>query len=179
MNAHSSANTMMQAGERAELTDLVNRYARNADRLDFDGLARLFTEDAVLAVPVLPESLTPSVEVRGRAAIVDNCRQLESLIATQHAIVGCTFDSTAANEATGEVSCIAHHVEERRGKAVDHVWHLHYRDRYRRLDGSWLIDRRELWLDWIEQQQVSVHRRRHAEQQTTSESAHTRGKEDS
>ncbi|MBF6435277.1 nuclear transport factor 2 family protein [Nocardia cyriacigeorgica] len=146
---------MITAEDRAELSDLVHRYASCADRRELGELAHLFTEDAVLAVPDPPRTMRPTHEARGRAAIIETCRTLERTHATLHAIVGNVFDMAAAPDtATGDVACIAHHLTGKPGNAVDVVWHLRYRDRYRRVDGRWLIARRVLHLGWTERRPV-------------------------
>lgn len=145
--------------ERSDLTDLVHRYALNADRRAFDELSLLFTDAGSLVVPDPPSTLQPEIYAHGRAEIADACRSLGRLHATQHAVVGCVFDAgDTPDDATGVVACIAHHVSGKPDSIVDHVWHLHYRDRYRRVDGRWSIARREVWVDWIEQRTVLARR---------------------
>ncbi|MFE3442661.1 nuclear transport factor 2 family protein [Nocardia sp. NPDC059180] len=146
---------MITHEDRAELSDLVHRYASCADGRELDLLARLFTEDAVLAVPDPPRTMRPTHEARGRDAIIETCRTLGRTHATLHAVVGNVFDiGAASDEATGDIACIAHHLSGKPGNAVDVVWHLRYRDRYRRVDGRWLIARRVLHLGWTERRPV-------------------------
>lgn len=147
----------LEIADRIALSELVDRYAALVDDGDFSGAADLFTEDAVLRQPRPPHSLEPTDEVCGREALVHNFGQLRALRATQHAVVGRLFGADAEDRATGRIACIAHHVS---GDAtlVDHAWHLTYLDRYRRVDGRWLIAERILRLHWIERRPVSAPR---------------------
>lgn len=149
---------MITVADRLELTELADRYAHYADQRRLEQLSALFTEDAVLAVPDPPRHMRPAVEATGREAIANTCAALMNVAATLHAIVGHVFDSGETDdEAEGNIACIAHHVVTRPdGSAVDFAWHLHYRDRYRIVDGRWLISHRTLDLHWIEQRPVAA-----------------------
>ncbi|ONM48530.1 nuclear transport factor 2 family protein [Nocardia donostiensis] len=148
---------MIAHADHTELADLVHRYACYADRRELELLAQLFTVDATLVMPDLPRSMPPTVEARGRDEIIEVCGKLRRTHATLHAVVGLVIDAGATpDEATGDVACIAHHLSGKPGSVVDTVWHLRYRDRYRRVEERWLIARRVLHLEWIEQRPVSA-----------------------
>lgn len=127
---------------RAELSDLVHRYAALVDDRDFASAAGLFTEDGVLVRPDPPDVLDPVEELCGRAAIELGLRALEGVALTVHAIVGEVYDG-----ATGRIVCVAHHLLDGR---TDLVWHLRYRDTYTPEQDRWRIARRELSIDLIE-----------------------------
>ena len=131
---------------RADLSDLVHRYAARVDDRDFSGAASLFTEDGVLVRPDPPDVLDPVHELVGRAAIEQGLRALEPVPLTIHAIVGEVYDGTQ-----GRVVCVAHHLLD---ATTDLVWHLRYRDDYREVEGRWLIARRALSIDLIETRTV-------------------------
>ncbi len=131
---------------RAELSDLVHRYAARVDDRDFDGAAALFTEDGVLIRPDPPNVLDPVHELTGRAAIEQGLRALEHVPLTIHAIVGEVYDGSS-----GRIVCVAHHLLD---ATTDLVWHLRYSDDYREVEGQWLIARRALWIDLIETRSV-------------------------
>lgn len=120
-----------------ELHQLVHRYAARVD--DGLGVGALFTAEGVLVVPDPPEVLEPVVEHVGREAIQ---AATTGLPPTFHAIVGTVFDGHR-----GRIACVAHHVVK---PDLDLVWHLRYEDSYARVDGAWLIARRELSIDLVE-----------------------------
>jgi hypothetical protein len=144
--------------DQVALGDLVARYALYADRRDFDGLKRLFTEDGVLVLPNPPKELGPVLTSTGRDEIAASLSSLNDIPVTFHALVGQVFDTgPRPGTATGHIACVAHHLSEREpGKPGDLVWHLRYTDTYRldettRLaDATWRLARRELQIDWIE-----------------------------
>ncbi|MFF4773666.1 nuclear transport factor 2 family protein [Microtetraspora fusca] len=147
--------------DRADLADLVARYALHVDRRDLDALVGLFTEDAVLALPDPPRDLGPVRSHTGRAEIRDAMARLAAIPVTFHALAGHVFDAGPdPHTATGSVACVAHHLTERSpGEVTDLVWHLRYADSYLRDDhGVWRIRGRALQIDWIETRPVRRHR---------------------
>jgi ketosteroid isomerase-like protein len=150
----------MTAADRAELSDLVARYALLVDRRDLDGVAELFTEDGVLVLPGLPGTLEPTVVVEGRAGIRATLTAVERVPQTFHAVVGEVHENTADPDVRrGAVACTAHHYEPHRdGGVVDRVWHLRYSDTYRRGGEGWRIARRELQLGAVELHPVKAWR---------------------
>lgn len=120
-----------------ELSQLVHRYAARVD--DGLGVGALFTEDGVLVVPDPPDVLDPVLEHAGRDAI-----QAATTVGirTFHEVVGTVFDGHC-----GRIACVAHHLVK---PDLDLVWHVRYADTYAEVDGTWLIERRELSIDLIE-----------------------------
>ena len=141
--------------DRLDLTDLVHRYAARVDDRDPTGVAALFTDDGVLASPRPPRHLDPVLEATGAAEIAAALEQLSGMAVTQHAIVGLVLDADDAGVASGRVACIAHHVLP---DGTDLVWHVTYRDRYRRTDADWRFVRRALHVDVVERRQVATAR---------------------
>ena len=146
-----SAGPGLQLADRLDLADLVHRYAAAADERDAAGVALLFTDDGVLASPRPPRRLGPVDEAVGRAEIEAVIDRLSGVAVTQHAVVGQVHTATGVDEATGRVACIAHHVL---ADGTNLVWHLTYRDRYRRLPEGWRFSRRALSVDVVEQRPV-------------------------
>jgi ketosteroid isomerase-like protein len=136
--------------DRAALTDLVHRYAARVDDRDLDGVAALFTEDGVLARPGPGAGLEPTTEVVGRAEIRRAMEVLAGVDRTVHEVTGLVLTATGTDTATGRIGGVAHHVT---GES-DHVWHLTYRDDYRRVDGAWLLARRALTIVFVEDRPV-------------------------
>ncbi len=144
----------MTTEDRVALRELVERYALGIDRRESDVVAGLFVEDGVIVVPGVPKSLEPSVETCGREAIARAIAMVDRFVATMHAVVGHVVDIDG-DRAGGVVTCLAHHVRE---DMIDWVWALHYHDTYVREAGTWRFERRELWVDWVEERPVSATR---------------------
>jgi ketosteroid isomerase-like protein len=135
--------------DRALLRDLVEAYAVAVDRREFPAAAELFTDDAILVLPDVPASLEPCVEHRGRAAIHQSLLAVESCLATLHAIGAQCFD-VRGDEASGIVSCLAHHVIGKPDDPKDLVWAARYDDTYIRHSDGWRFSLRKVSVDWIE-----------------------------
>ncbi|MBE1530844.1 nuclear transport factor 2 family protein [Actinomadura algeriensis] len=145
--------TVLTAGDRIDLRDLVARYALHADRRDLHALGGLFAPDATLVLPDPPADLGPVRTHTGRDAIVRALSTLNDVPVTSHELAGEVFDAEGET-ATGHVACVAHHITEHEGKLTDLAWHLHYTDAYIRQDGTWRIAHRALQIDWIETRPV-------------------------
>lgn len=139
----------LEPADRLALQDLAHRYAAYVDDRDLDRAAGLFALDGVL---VRPDRRGDPDEVVGRAAIRAALGVLDDLPVTAHELVGQIVDRTGPHAAEGRVACVAHHVRPAAGG--DHVWHLVYRDSYRRLDGHWLFARRALEIRFTEDREI-------------------------
>lgn len=147
---------MAEQSDRAQVTDLVHRYATLVDRRDLDAAADLFTDEATLVLPDPPARLDPVRVHAGRDEIRRALSVLADIPSTRHEVTHLAFAVVGVGAATGEVTGVAHHFFRRRaGGVVDVVWHLRYADAYLRQDGRWRIARRELTLDRVENQPVS------------------------
>jgi hypothetical protein len=142
---------MLDATERAALTDLVHRYAAGVDERQFDAVAELFTQTAELMLPEPPANLDPVHRHCGHAAIRAAIEAVAATIRTEHAIVGEVFDAgPRPNSARGRVACVAHHWSQRGDQLIDSVWHLRYDDEYQRTEVGWRIAHRALTINAIE-----------------------------
>lgn len=153
--------TALGPTDRLDLADLVHRYAAAVDERDPGAVAALFTADGVLASPRPPRHLDPVEEAAGPVAIEAAMGRLTGLVLTRHAVVGVVLTadpaggSHGADGATGRVACTAHHVLP---DGTDLVWHLTYRDRYRRTGAGWRFARRDLHVDVVEKRAVAAAR---------------------
>lgn len=155
--------TALRPTDRLDLADLVHRYAAAVDERDPAAVAALFTPDGVLASPRPPRHLDPHEEATGPAAIEAAMGALSGLVLTRHAVVGVVLTAAPpdgadgadaadrADAATGRVACTAHHLLP---DGTDLVWHLTYRDRYRRTGAGWRFTRRDLHVDVVEKRAV-------------------------
>lgn len=139
--------------DRAEIRDLIERYAGYADARRPDDLAELFTEDGVLVVRLDPNVEEPTVR-QGRAAIAEAIRFLDRYRHTQHLIASSIID-VEGDAAHAESQCTAHHINGEGAQTSDWTVHLRYSDDFVRVDGRWLIARRELRTMWMTTSVVS------------------------
>lgn len=128
--------------DQLALHDLVQRYAAYADDRRLDDLTSLFADNGVL--------VTLAGEFEGRDAIRDHLGVLDTIDLTLHVVGGHVFDVLDETHATGRVVTVAHHVEG----GTDHVWHVVYRDGYRKHEGRWFFARRALERLWTEERAV-------------------------
>ncbi|MCW3819054.1 nuclear transport factor 2 family protein [Micromonospora sp. DR5-3] len=151
---------MITAADRAEIGELVHRYAYLVDNREIQAVAELFLDAAVLVLPDPPTELGPVRRHAGRAQIVRALRSLSEIPVTLHAVLGLVVDPDGAGGAVGSVTGVAHHVSDRPdGTTADLVWYLRYADTYQRDGGRWRIARRALQIEWMETRRVRQRRR--------------------
>jgi hypothetical protein len=148
------------ADDRAALRDLAERYAAGVDQRDAELFLSAFRPDASLLVFNPSDASDPSAR-RG----LDELATVITLVARHHRtyhLIGNSRYEVAGDEATGEVYCVAHHVDsadpadpadradlaDRADRASDHVMYIRYRDEYRREGDSWRIAERRVLVDW-------------------------------
>lgn len=143
--------TMLSADDRAELRELVERYALSVDARDFAAAGALFTEDGELALPEPPAQLSPARLVTGRPAIERELGGLVAFAVTFHGVTGHSIQGAQHGDAAeGRVNCIAHHMSAGDGAARDLVWYMRYRDDYRRTAAGWRFARRSIHVEAID-----------------------------
>ena len=140
-------------GDRLALLDLSYAYARNADRVDAEALGALFIDGGVLRIINRGAERAPMERI-GRSDIVNAIKGLDRYEVTFH-MVGNHYYVIDGDSATGEVYCIAHHVQGEEGSKRDHVMMIRYHDRYRRDTQGWRFAERELHVDWTEERIVT------------------------
>jgi ketosteroid isomerase-like protein len=142
--------------DRLDLADLVGRYAAAVDSRDTAALAGLFTTDAefVQPAPLVRRGQSPTVAGPERiaATLLGAVGHLHS---THHA-VGQQVLTVDGDAADGVVYCQAHHIYRVEDGFRDNSLAIRYRDSYRRMDGRWLVARRELTVDFAEDRPVTV-----------------------
>lgn len=156
----SSSETTAPAGEIADrlaIRRLVDEYARRVDRVDAAGAAALFTEDGTLRIFGRGET-EPNRERRGRDEMARAFAGLTRYDVTMH-LVGNHLVELDGDRAAGETYCQASHIssEERPDGTIQrevYVMHIRYEDRFVRTDAGWLIDRRELRVEFTETRPV-------------------------
>jgi len=133
--------------DRLALRGLVDAYARFVDRRDTAAVAGLFSPDGRLVSHFGGEGSGPLVHT-GRAGIgAALVGGLARYLATTH-VVGGQVLVLDGDRASGETTCLAHHVYLRGDERRMLVLAVRYHDEYVRLGGMWCFAERQLHLDW-------------------------------
>jgi hypothetical protein len=135
--------------DRLAVRELVDAYARCADRRDADGQKALFTEDTHFVVYMQGHDSEPTQELTSREALTPVFENLNSYETTTH-FNGQSTIGLDGDRATGESYCLAHHLFTDGGERKLMVASLRYHDTFVKRDGTWRFAERKLYVDWTE-----------------------------
>jgi hypothetical protein len=141
--------TPAEQGDRLAIRELIDAYARCADRRDAEGQKALFADDTRFLVYMDGEGSEPTQVLDGRDSLTPVFEDLRRYQATMHLNAQSTI-TLGSNRATGESYCIAHHLYSEGEERKLMVAFLRYRDILVKIDGSWLFAQRSLYVDWTE-----------------------------
>jgi hypothetical protein len=144
-----------EAADRLAIRELIEAYACCADRRDAKGQMSLFTADTHFVVYMNAKDPTPSQELRSREALAPVFAELNKYEATTHFLGQTTLFTLTAEKGTGETYCLAHHVTVDGGRRRLMVASLRYRDTLVKIGGAWLFAERRLYVDWLEERDLS------------------------
>jgi len=144
-----------EVADRLAIRELIEAYARCADRRDATGQMSLFTADTHFVVYMDAKDTKPSQELHSREALTPVFADLNKYAATMHFVGQSTILSLTSDRGTGEACCLAHHLTVDGDKRKLMVAALRYYDTFVKLDGSWLFAERLLYVDWIEERPLS------------------------
>lgn len=148
---------LARLADRLAIRELVDRYARAADRVDGEGAAALFTEQGALRI-FERGTEAPVRERIGREAIATAFAGLSRYDVTLHVVANHLIELDG-DAATGETYCLAHHVrtigEGDDAHPSDHLMAIRYLDTYERTVQGWRIAQRHLQLEFTEERPVS------------------------
>jgi ketosteroid isomerase-like protein len=144
-----------EAADRLAIRELVEAYARCADRRDAKGQMALFTPNTHFVVHMNAKDPKPSQELRSREALAPVFADLNQYAATMHFVGQSTIFTLNADRATGEAYCIAHHLSLDGDKRRLMVAYLRYLVTFAKIDGAWLFAERLLYVDWLEERTLS------------------------
>ena len=141
--------TPAEQADRLAIRELIDAYARCADRRDAAGQKALFTTDTHFVVYMEGEGSEPTQVLDGREALTPVFDDLNRYDATMH-FNGQSTITLDGDRAAGESYCIAHHLfTDRDERKLMLAW-LRYRDMFRKVGVTWLFAQRNLYVDWIE-----------------------------
>ena len=144
-----------KAADRLSIRELIEAYARCADRRDAKGQMALFIPDTHFVVYMNAKDPKPSQEIHSREALAPVFAELNEYDATTHFVGQSTIFTLTGDRATGEAYCLAHHVTVEGGKRCLMLASLRYLDTFVKLDGTWLFAERRLYVDWQEERALS------------------------
>jgi ketosteroid isomerase-like protein len=144
-----------EAADRLAIRELIEAYAHCADRRDAKGQMALFTADTHFAVFMDAKNPAPSQELHSRDALAPVFADLNKYEATTHFVGQSTIFTLAPDRATGAAYCLAHHVTVDGAKRQLMVASLRYLDTFVKTEGAWLFAERPLYVDWLENRQLS------------------------
>src|ERR1700745_914782 len=137
MSKHVSISST-EAADRLAIRELVEAYARCADRRDAQGQMALFTVDTHFVVYMNAKDSTPSQELHSRENLAPVFADLNKYDATMPFVGQSTIFSLTGNRATGEAYCIAHHLTVEGEKRRMMVAYLRYLHTYAKIAGRLL-----------------------------------------
>ena len=143
-----------ETADRLAIRELIEAYARCADRRDATGQMALFTTDTRFVVYMNAKDPKPTQELHSREALAPVFAGLNQYAATMHFIGQSTIFSLSGDRATGEAYCIAHHLTVDGEKRRMMVAYLRYLDAFVKIDGAWLFSERLLYVDWLEERGI-------------------------
>ena len=141
--------TPTEHADRLAIRELVDAYARCADRRDAEGQKALFTEVTRFVVYMDGQGSEPTQVLDGRESLTPVFEDLNRFEATMH-FNGQSTIAFDRDRATGESYCIAHHLFTEDGERKLMLAHLRYGDSFEKVDGRWLFAESNLYVDWIE-----------------------------
>ncbi|MGQ0463702.1 MAG: nuclear transport factor 2 family protein [Sporichthyaceae bacterium] len=138
-----------ETADRLALRELVDAYARCADRRNLDGLLALFTSDARFAIYLDGQGTDPSQVVEGRDALAPAFTDLNRYEVTTH-FNGQSTVRVKDERATGETYCLGHLVSTTDGVRQITVVSVRYLDTFAKVEGRWLFAERAAVVDWTD-----------------------------
>jgi len=144
-----------EAADRIAIRELVEAYAHCADRRDANGQMSLFTLDTHFVVYMNAKDPNPSQELHSRKQLAPVFADLNKYAATMHFLGQTTILTLTGDRGTGETYCMPHHltIEGKNRRLM--IAALRYYDTFVKMDGTWLFAERLLYVDWLEQRELS------------------------
>jgi len=144
-----------EAADRLAIRELVEAYAHCADRRDAKGQMSLFTADTHFVVFMNAKDPTPSQELHSREELASVFADLNRYAATMHFLGQTTILTLSSDRGTGETYCMPHHLTIDGKTRRLMIAALRYMDTFVKADGEWLFAERKLYVDWLEQRELS------------------------
>jgi ketosteroid isomerase-like protein len=144
-----------EAADRLAIRELVEAYAHCADRRDAKGQMALFTPDTHFVVFMNAKDPTPSQDLHSREELAPVFADLNQYAATMHFLGQTTILTLTGDRGTGETYCMPNHLTVDGKNRRLMIAALRYTDTFVKTGGEWLFAERKLYVDWIEQRELS------------------------
>src|SRR6201993_3454234 len=144
-----------EVADRLAIRELVEAYAHCSYRRDARGQMSLLTADTHFVVFMNAKDPKPSMELHSREALAPVFADLNKYDATTHFVGQSTIFTLAADRATGEAYCLAHHVTVDGARRRLMIASLRYLDTFVKIEGAWLFTERLLFVDWVDERALS------------------------
>jgi hypothetical protein len=144
-----------EAADRLAIRELVEAYAHCADRRDAKGQMSLFTADSHFVVFMNAKDPAPSQELHSREELAPVFADLNQYAATMHFLGQTTILTLTRDRGTAETYCMPHHLTIDGKNRRLMIAALRYTDTFVKMDGAWLFAERKLYVDWLEQRELS------------------------
>ena len=115
----------------------------------------LFTADTHFVVFMNAKDPTPSQELHSREELAPVFADLNQYAATMHFLGQTTILTLTRDRGTGATYCMPHHLTIDGTNRRLMIAALRYRDTFVKTDGEWLFAERQLYVDWLEQRELS------------------------
>ena len=143
-----------EAADRLAIRELIEAYAHCADRRDAKGQMALFIPDSHFVVYMNARDPKPSQELHSREELAEVFAGLNRYTATMHLLGQTTILTLANDRGTAETYCMPHHYISGKIRSLM-IAALRYTDTFVKMDGNWLFAERKLYVDWLEQRELS------------------------
>src|SRR2546425_264625 len=144
-----------EAADRLAIRELIEAYAHCADRRDAKGQMSLFTEGTHFVVFMNAKDPTPSMDLHSRDELAPVFADLNQYAATMHFLGQTTILTLTSDRGTAETYCMPHHLTSDGKTRHLMIAALRYMDTFVKMDGTWLFAERQLYVDWLEQRELS------------------------
>jgi hypothetical protein len=115
----------------------------------------LFTADTHFVVYMDAKDPKPAMDLQSREELAPVFADLNKYAATMHFLGQTTILTLTRDRATGETYCMPHHLTIGGGTRWLMTAALRYYDTFVKMDDAWLFAERKLYVDWMEQREVS------------------------
>ncbi|MEM1103589.1 MAG: nuclear transport factor 2 family protein [Pseudomonadota bacterium] len=131
---------LRHAIDKLEIQELLSRYCRAVDRLDFEILREIFDEAATVELGKFHKG-----DVEGFIGVAKTF--MGSMERTSHALANCIIEIDG-DEAGSETYVSAHHVLDEEGSLFELIVGARYLNRFVRRSDGWRISHHTEVMDW-------------------------------
>jgi SnoaL-like domain len=133
MSTHTGI-SVLELADRLAIRELIETYARCADRRDEKGWMALFASDAHFAVYMNGRDATPSPELHSRDALGPIFAHFTQYDSTTHFVGQSTLFTLSNDRATGEAYVLAHHITLNAAGRQLNLASIRYNDSFVKVD---------------------------------------------